>query len=132
MRNRFRPTGHSWDTDFTIDQAATCTETGSQSIHCQNCDAVKDATEIPATGHSWDTDFMIDQAATCTETGSQSIHCQNCDAVKRCGQRFRPRATALANWRDRDCTDLHGKWKRGADLLRVPDERNAGDQCHKS
>ena len=47
------PTGHDWEADFTIDKAATCTEDGSKSIHCKNCDAVKDSTVIPATGHAY-------------------------------------------------------------------------------
>lgn len=45
--------GHDWEEDFTVDQEATCTEEGSKSIHCKNCDAVKDSTNIPATGHKY-------------------------------------------------------------------------------
>ena len=41
-------TGHSWETEFTIDKEPTATEDGSKSIHCKNCDAVKDVTVIPA------------------------------------------------------------------------------------
>ena len=70
-------TDHSWNTDFTIDQPATCTETGSQSIHCRNCDAVKDATEIPATGHSFD-EWQTVTAPTCTENGSEERICSVC------------------------------------------------------
>ncbi|MCD7845705.1 MAG: hypothetical protein LUG57_07635 [Oscillospiraceae bacterium] len=47
-------TGHDWETDYTIDQAATCTTPGSKSIHCKNCGVVKDSTVIPATGHDYD------------------------------------------------------------------------------
>lgn len=46
--------GHDWKEDFTVDQEATCTEEGSKSIHCKNCDAVKDSTNIPATGHAYE------------------------------------------------------------------------------
>lgn len=46
--------GHDWEEDFTVDQEATCTEEGSKSIHCKNCDAVKDSTNIPATGHAYE------------------------------------------------------------------------------
>lgn len=45
--------GHDWEEEFTVDQEATCTEEGSKSIHCKNCDAVKDSTSIPATGHAY-------------------------------------------------------------------------------
>ena len=38
--------GHDWNTDYTIDQAATLTSTGSKSIHCKNCDATKDVKTI--------------------------------------------------------------------------------------
>lgn len=47
------PNGHDWEEDFTVDQEATCTQEGSKSIHCKNCDAVKDSTVIPATGHAY-------------------------------------------------------------------------------
>ena len=46
--------GHDWKEDFTVDQEATCTEEGSKSIHCKNCDVVKDSTNIPATGHAYE------------------------------------------------------------------------------
>ena len=42
--------GHVWEADFTVDKEATETEEGQKSIHCQNCDAVKDVTVIPALG----------------------------------------------------------------------------------
>lgn len=71
---------HSWDDGFTVDKAATCTEDGSKSIHCKDCDATRDVTPIPA-GHSWDADFTVDTPAGCA-AGSKSIHCANCDATK--------------------------------------------------
>ena len=70
-------TDHSWNTDFTIDQPATCTEAGSKSIHCRNCDAVKGATEIPATGHSFG-EWQTVTAPTCTENGSEERICSVC------------------------------------------------------
>ena len=30
--------GHVWNTDYTVDKQPTCTETGSKSIHCRNCE----------------------------------------------------------------------------------------------
>ena len=42
-----KATGHDWEKDFTVDKEPTETETGLKSIHCKNCDEVKDITEIP-------------------------------------------------------------------------------------
>ena len=36
--------------EWVIDKEATATEEGSKSIHCKNCDEVKDVTAIPVTG----------------------------------------------------------------------------------
>ena len=44
-------TGHSWNETYTVDTKASCTEKGSESIHCRNCSETKDSREIPATGH---------------------------------------------------------------------------------
>ncbi|MCD7768733.1 MAG: InlB B-repeat-containing protein [Oscillospiraceae bacterium] len=60
-------TGHNWAAEYTIDQAATCTTDGSQSIHCQDCEAVKDGQVILATGHVTETQNAKD--ATCTQAG---------------------------------------------------------------
>ena len=38
---------HEWEDDFTIDKQPTAKEEGQKSIHCKNCDAVKDVTAIP-------------------------------------------------------------------------------------
>lgn len=72
---------HDWEDDFTVDTPATCTEDGSKSIHCKDCDETKDVTVIPA-GHIWADDFTVDEASTCTTDGSKSIHCVNCEATK--------------------------------------------------
>ena len=74
--------GHSWNSKPTVDKAATCTEVGSQSIHCSRCSETKDVEEIFALGHSWDEDYTVDKEATCTEEGLNSIHCSKCDATK--------------------------------------------------
>ena len=70
--------GHSWEADYTIDKEATCEGDGSKSIHCAECDAIKDSKSIPATGH---TPITIEgKAATCTETGlSEGSKCSVCD-----------------------------------------------------
>lgn len=38
---------HSWDTAYTVDKEPTLEEAGQESIHCKNCDAVKDVRELP-------------------------------------------------------------------------------------
>ncbi len=43
------PLGHVWDNEFTIDKQPTLTSDGVKSIHCKNCDAIKDETVIPKT-----------------------------------------------------------------------------------
>jgi hypothetical protein len=43
------PTGHTWNTEYTIDKEATEEEVGSKSIHCKSCDEIKpdSSVEIP-------------------------------------------------------------------------------------
>ena len=69
--------GHTWESDYTIDKEPTCTTEGSESIHCSNCDAVKDAQAISALGHSWD-EGVVTKAATCTATGEKTYTCSRC------------------------------------------------------
>ena len=40
--------GHSWNSAATVDIPAAYSHPGSQSIHCKNCDATKNASTIPA------------------------------------------------------------------------------------
>lgn len=72
--------GHVWEDHYTVDQAASCTEPGSESVHCANCDAVKDAREIPATGHDYQ--WVIDKEASKTEAGSKHEECTVCHDKK--------------------------------------------------
>lgn len=44
---------HVWSTDWTIDNPATCTQSGSKSHHCTLCDARTDETDIPALDHDY-------------------------------------------------------------------------------
>ncbi len=39
--------GHDWDTEYTVDQPATYTKEGSESIHCRRCNIGKEARTIP-------------------------------------------------------------------------------------
>ena len=74
---------HSWNSDHTEDKAATCTEAGSQSIHCKTCSEIKEgSTEtIPATGHDYSVTKVV-KTATCTEAGSKITVCKKCGETK--------------------------------------------------
>ena len=61
--------GHSWEDEYTVDKAATCTEDGSMSIHCEKCDAKKDVQLIPASGHVPSGEWRRDE----------SEHWKNCE-----------------------------------------------------
>ena len=73
-------TGHEWNTEYTVDKEATCTEEGSESLHCSVCGVSdEDSVQvIPATGHSYG-DWTVTKEATCTEAGSKEKVCANCD-----------------------------------------------------
>ncbi|MCD7749326.1 MAG: right-handed parallel beta-helix repeat-containing protein [Oscillospiraceae bacterium] len=72
--------GHDWETEYTVDKAATCTTEGSQSIHCKNCDEVKDSQVIPATGHSYG-----EAVFTWSEDGKSAVvgfTCETCGDIQ--------------------------------------------------
>ena len=73
---------HLWRDEYTVDKEPTCIEVGLKSIHCRDCNAVKDIKNIAALGHTWEDDYTIDVKPTCTETGLKSIHCHDCNEVK--------------------------------------------------
>ena len=71
-------TAHVWDTEYTIDKEATCTEDGSKSIHCTTpgCTAKKDVQIIPA-AHKLEN--VAEQQATCKAEGIKAHqHCTVC------------------------------------------------------
>lgn len=70
-------TGHQWEAEPTVDEEATCTKPGKQSIHCSNCSEVKDEVIIPKTGHQKKTP-TVKWEATCTTAGEQYIDCSIC------------------------------------------------------
>ena len=72
-------TVHEWETDYTVDKEATCSEEGVESIHCSVCDAVKEGSEraIPKTAHSYG-DWTTAKEPTCTEAGSREKVCTVC------------------------------------------------------
>lgn len=74
--------GHSWNDDYTVDTPATCTAKGSKSIHCKNCDEVKDSTVIDALGHDFTGEWKVTKKATCTEPGTKERKCSRCDEAE--------------------------------------------------
>ncbi len=75
------PCQHDWEEDYTIDKPATCEGAGSKSIHCKNCEAVKDSTEIPATGHSFG-EWETVKSPTCEDGGSKKRECSVCGKIE--------------------------------------------------
>lgn len=71
---------HIWENDFTVDKEPTCTEAGSQSIHCQYCGATKDSEPIEALGHKF-TNYVYNNNATCTANGTETAKCDRCNAT---------------------------------------------------
>lgn len=62
---------HQWSSDYVTDWEPTCTQAGSKSIHCTECDAVKDGSEttIPALGHTGGT-ASCSAKAVCARCGT--------------------------------------------------------------
>lgn len=91
---------HTWDNYYTVDQAPTCTEDGSESIHCSVCDEIKENSEkvLPAVKHNWD-DGEITTEATCTEKGKKVYHCTR----KGCTEEKQEELAALGH-------DVSDKW----------------------
>lgn len=54
---------HEWDTEYIVDQEATCDVDGSESIHCKGCSETKDSQVIAASGHSYVNDICDDCGA---------------------------------------------------------------------
>ena len=75
-------TDHQWNDSYTVDEEATCTQEGSESIHCAVCDAVKEgsvrATEKAA--HSFG-DWIMPENYSCTEGGTKRKICSSCGTV---------------------------------------------------
>ena len=70
---------HSWGTTYVVDQPATCTEEGSESIHCTICGEVKPGSEraIEATGHSYG-DWEVTAQPGCVTEGNRKKVCSVC------------------------------------------------------
>ena len=68
---------HEWEKEPTIDIEATCTSSGSQSIHCVKCDDRKNIKEIPKKGHCWRA-WVVEKKPTNTEEGKKKRSCSVC------------------------------------------------------
>ena len=73
---------HSWDTRYTVDKKATCTEEGSESIHCSVCGVIDESTirTIPMAEHAY-SNWTVTKEVTCTEDGSREKTCAICGDV---------------------------------------------------
>lgn len=71
------PHSHVWESDYTIDKEPTCTQAGSESIHCSLCDARKDIKEISPKGHDW-SEWKTLVEPTITSEGKASRSCNVC------------------------------------------------------
>lgn len=70
---------HTWEYDYTTDKESSCTEKGSKSIHCSECDAKKDEVTLDALGHSYET---VISKATTSNNGTSKQVCATCGDVK--------------------------------------------------
>ena len=70
---------HQWDDEYSVDVPATCTEEGTESIHCSVCGTVKEGTErtIEKTPHDFG-DWVTVNGASCTEAGLEKKVCSTC------------------------------------------------------
>ncbi len=76
--------GHDFETEFTVDNPATCTTDGQKSHHCKHsgCEVKEGVTVITSPGHQWK-DTLVSKAPTCLEEGEYTITCIVCQATKK-------------------------------------------------
>lgn len=105
--------GHQYSTDWTVDTAATCTTDGSQSQHCERCDAKGNITVIKATGHTMQKTDKVE--ADCTTPGKEAYY--TCEI---CGKYFEDEAgkVEIANFDEYGIIPATGhvagtEWKSG-------------------
>ena len=70
---------HTWNEEYTVDKEATCTEEGSESIHCSVCGFIDESTirVIEKKEHAYG-DWLVTKEATCTEEGNKEKICTDC------------------------------------------------------
>ena len=79
IQEEFPALGHIWNEEYTVDKEATCTEEGSESIHCSVCEGIDEESihVIPKKLHSY-SGWKITKEASCTEEGSKEKVCADC------------------------------------------------------
>ena len=70
---------HIWNDKYTVDEEATCTKEGSESIHCSVCNEIDENTIriIPLKDHVY-SDWDVKKNPTCTEEGIKEKTCSEC------------------------------------------------------
>jgi len=69
--------GHKWEEKYTTDKEPTCTEEGSKSKHCMNCEEKRDVTSIQKLPHKLTHNAA--SPATCEEDGChENWECSEC------------------------------------------------------
>lgn len=76
--------GHQWDSVYSEDVPATCSEYGSESIHCKNCGIIQEGSQqrIEKLPHTMLWDPSHDVLSTCTESGIKAYKCSSCGEIE--------------------------------------------------
>ena len=64
--------------EWTVTNAPTCTESGTEKRSCENCEFTESRT-ISATGEHTLGEWTVTKAPTCTESGTEKRSCENCE-----------------------------------------------------
>ena len=72
---------HTWSDKYTVDVEASCTDEGSESVHCSICGASKEGTsrKIDKKPHAYG-EWTVTRPATETAPGQQTRKCSVCGA----------------------------------------------------
>ena len=71
--------GHQWNEEYIVDKEATCTQEGSESIHCSICGTIQDNSSraIDKKPHAYG-EWKTTKEASCSEDGSREKICSDC------------------------------------------------------
>ena len=74
---------HSWAEEYAVDNPATCTSEGKESIHCAQCGAIKDGStrSIAKLAHAFG-EWLVQKEATYYAKGVKTRVCKKCGAVE--------------------------------------------------
>ncbi len=77
--NNYLPHVHVWADEYTVDKEPTCSEEGSESIHCTVCGAINESTvrAIEKTPHTYGS-WTVAKAATLDADGIRESACEVC------------------------------------------------------